>query len=49
MLIEKLIKLDQQDEEFINHYPELGFSNPDEMRQITSCSRGRVKTSLFVH
>ena len=31
MLIEKLIKLDQQEEEFINHYAELGFANPDEM------------------
>ena len=31
MLIEKLIKFDQQVEEFINHYAELGFANPDEM------------------
>ncbi len=31
MPIEKVIKLDQQEEEFINHYAELGFANPDEM------------------
>lgn len=31
MRIEKIIKLDQQEEEFINHYAALGFSNPDEM------------------
>lgn len=31
MQIEKLIKLDQQEEEFIKHYAELGFANPDEM------------------
>ena len=31
MQIEKLIKLDKHEEEFINHYAELGFENPDEM------------------
>lgn len=28
---EKRIRLDQQEEEFINHYAEFGFANPDEM------------------
>ncbi|MGB3585719.1 MAG: hypothetical protein WBA23_04215 [Tunicatimonas sp.] len=31
MAREKLIKLEQQEQEFVNHYAELGFANPDEM------------------
>lgn len=31
MAKEKLIKLEQQEQEFVNHYAELGFANPDEM------------------
>ena len=31
MQIEKIIRLDQQEEEFINHYADLGFANSDEM------------------
>ncbi len=31
MSIEKVIKLDQQEEEFISHCAELGFANADEM------------------
>jgi hypothetical protein len=28
---ETIIRLDQQEEEFVNHYAELGFTNPEQM------------------